>query len=277
MLRVGKFNRLPIVKKLSFGFYLDGGDEGEILLPIRYVPKGYDVNDLIDVFVYFDSDDRLIATTEQPFVQVGQFAVLKALSVTSIGAFLDWGLAKDLLVPFREQKQRMVVGRSYAVFCYIDRLTGRIVASAKIEHFLSYDYPRFLPGQEVDLLIVGETELGFSAIVEGEHLGMLYRDEVFRRLRPGDQVLGFVKQVRPDKKIDLMLQRPGYAQVDDLAQRVLRVLRANGGFLTVTDSSEPEMIYGLFQMSKKNFKKAIGALYRQRLIEIEDRGIRLIH
>lgn len=276
MVRIGEFNTLEITKILPFGFYLDGGDDGEILLPIRYAPSGCKVGDQLDVFIYFDSEDRIIATTEQPYIQVGEFALLRVVAVTRIGAFLDWGLAKDLFVPFREQKMRMEEGKSYLVYCYVDEETKRIVASAKIEKFLDNTYPQYEPEEEVDLMIIGETDLGFSAIINGKHTGVLYHNEVFKPLRRGDFIKGYIKQVRDDDKIDLTLQKSGYAKVDAISQRILDALYDCNGYLAITDKSDPEKIYDQFQISKKTFKKAVGALYKERLIAIEDKGIRLV-
>lgn len=276
MAKIGEFNTLEIKKILPFGFYLDGGTDGEILIPIRYVPDDCSVGDELDVFVYYDSEDRIIATTEKPYITVGEFALLSVVAVTKIGAFLDWGLSKDLFVPFREQKMRMEVGKKYMVFCYLDDQTQRIVASAKIEKFLDNTYPQYDEGEEVDLMIIGESDLGFNAIINGRHTGVLFRNEVFRPLYRGDRLKGYIKQVREDDKIDLMLQPFGYAKVDEISQSIMDILHEHGGFLRVTDKSDPELIYQMFQISKKTFKKAIGGLYRDRLIAIEENGIRAL-
>lgn len=276
MVKIGNYNTLRIVKILTFGLYLDGGSSGEILLPIRYAPDDCAVGDEVEVFIYFDSEDRIIATTEVPRIMVGEFALLRAVAITRVGAFVDWGLPKDLLVPFREQKAAMQVGGEYVVYCYIDDETQRIVASAKVEKFLNNTYPDYEVGEEVDLMIIGETDLGFSAIVNGLHTGVIYRNEVFQPLRRGDMLRGYIKLVRDDDKIDLVLHKPGYAKVDEVAQGILRILEDNGGYLAVTDSSHPDHIYDLFHISKKTFKKAIGALYRERFIAIEEQGIRLL-
>lgn len=275
MAEIGKLNTLRVVKEVDFGLYLDGGEHGEILLPKRYVPENCKPEDEIEVFIYLDSEDRIIATTETPRIMVGEFASLKAISVTQMGAFLDWGLMKDLFVPFREQKQKMEEGKYYIVTVYVDHETKRLVGSAKIEKFLDNLPPDYEPGQEVDLVIAGETDLGFNAIINNKHLGVLYKNEVFKPLRKGENIKGYIKKIREDEKIDLLLQKPGYAKVDDISMKIVDVLKKHNGFLPVTDKSDPETIYELFGVSKKTYKKAIGSLYKFRLIEIEDKGIRL--
>jgi uncharacterized protein len=276
MATIGKINTLEIIKELSFGVYLDGGEHGEILLPVRYVPKNCKIGDKIDVFIYFDSDDRIIATTEKPYAMVDDFALLKAVSVNAVGAFLDWGLPKDLLVPFREQKQTMQEGNWYIVKIYIDKTSNRIAASAKIDSFLDNLPPNYNEGQEVDLIICNETELGFKAIVNGMHWGMLYKSEVFQPLTKGQKIKGFIKRIRDDEKIDLSMAKTGYGKVDDISEKILEYLRINNSFMAITDKSSPEKIYELFGISKKAYKMAIGNLYKKGLIILEDSGVRLI-
>lgn len=273
MIEIGRYNRLKVVKEVSFGLYLDGDNEGEILLPTRYVPKGCQPGDEVDVFIYFDSDDRIIATTETPYAQVGEFALLRAKSVDQFGAFLDWGLMKDLLVPFKEQRVKMMERRSYIVYVYFDVESQRIVASAKLNKFLNKEIPVYAPGQEVDLLIESETDLGFKAIVNNCHWGILYENEVFEQLDKGMKIKGYVKKIREDKKIDLQLHPFGYQKVDSLAESILEQLRQSGGFLPISDKSSAEEIYREFGISKKTFKQAIGQLYKKRLIIIENMGI----
>jgi len=275
MAEIGKLNTLRVVKEVDFGMYLDGGEHGEILLPKRYVPENTKPEDILEVFIYLDSEDRIIATTETPYIKLGEFACLKAVAVSSMGAFLDWGLMKDLFVPFREQKLKMEEGRWYIVTVYLDPETKRLVASAKIEKFLDNLPPDYEPGQEVDLLIAGETDLGFNAIINNRHLGVIYKNEIFQPLRKGERVKGFIKKIREDEKIDLLLQKAGYAKVDDISMRIVEVLKKHNGFLPVTDKSDPDTIYELFGVSKKTYKKAIGSLFKFRLIDIEDKGIRL--
>lgn len=273
-LRLGQTNRLTVVRRAEQGLYLSGGPE-DILLPNRYVPKGANVGDELDVFVYLDSEERLVATTETPLAQVGDFAWLEVAWVNQFGAFLDWGLMKDLFVPFSEQKMKMQKGRSYLVHIHLDPQTYRIVASAKIERYLSKDWPPYHGGDEVDALIWQKTDLGFKAIVDDQFAGLLFDDEIFRELHSGDRLRAFVKQVRPDGKIDLSLQRKGQKAVADFSDILLNHLRTNGGFSALGDKSPAEEIYALFGVSKKVFKKAVGDLYRRRLITIENEGIRV--
>lgn len=275
MAEVGKWNSLVVLKELDFGFYLDGQAQGEILLPIRYVPKDLKIGDTIDVFIYLDSEDRIIATTEKPFAEVGDFALLEVVSVGGIGAFLDWGLMKDLFVPFREQKQKMEAGYSYVVYVYIDEQTGRIVGSAKVENFLDQTPPEFIEGQEVDLIIYMQTDIGYKAIINKTHTGMLFDTDVFRTLHRGEHTKGYIKKVREDQKIDLLLDKPGYEKVDDISKKILDKLKAENGFIPLSDKSPADEIYDMFGISKKTFKKAIGALYKARVISLEDGGIKL--
>ncbi|MBI5538493.1 MAG: GntR family transcriptional regulator [Bacteroidia bacterium] len=276
MAEIGKLNSLRVVKEVDFGLYLDGGEHGEILLPKRYVPENAKPEDILEVFIYLDSEDRVIATTETPHIMVGEFACLKAVAITSMGAFLDWGLMKDLFVPFREQKQKMEEGKWYVVTVYLDYDSKRLVASAKIEKFLDNLPPEYDAGEEVDLLISGETDLGFNAIINNKHLGVLYKNEVFQPLKKGDRIKGYIKKIREDEKIDLILQKPGYQKVDNISMRIVDVLKEHKGFIAITDKSDPDTIYNLFGVSKKTFKKAIGSLYKFRVISIEDKGIRLL-
>lgn len=272
----GKYNTLRIVKILDFGVYLDGGDMGEILLPMKWVPEGCQPDDEIEVFIYFDSSDRPIATTMKPYARVGEFAFLKVKAVNEVGAFLDWGLEKDLLVPFREQKMNMVEGKSYVVYVYSDEQSNRIAASAKIENFLSKEPADYKPGQEVDLMLWRTSEIGYLAIINQTHEGLLYASEVFTELERGQRIKGYISKVREDGKIDLTLQKPGYEKIDDFAEGILNLLRKNNGFLGLSDKSPAEEIYLICGMSKKNFKKSIGALYKRKLISMEEKGIRLI-
>ena len=276
MADIGKYNTLKIVKFTDFGAYLDGGELGEILLPRRYVPGDRRPGDRVEVFLYLDSEDRLVATTEKPLAIVGEFAHLQAKAVNEVGAFLDWGLPKELLVPFREQRMPMAEGKRYFVFLYLDGQSRRIVASARLNKFIDPAPPAYAEGQEVDLLIVKRTELGFSAIINNAHWGVLYENEVFQDLQIGQRLKGYVKKVREDQKIDLRLQKSGYQKVDDLTETILKALKDKGGFLDVTDHSAPEKIHALFGASKKSFKMAVGALYKKRLIRIEKDGLRLI-
>ncbi len=275
MTEIGKLNNLQVVKILDFGAYLDGGEKGEILLPTRYIPDDIDIDDFIEVFIYNDSEDRIIATTEKPFAMVGDFCLLKVVEVNNVGAFLDWGLVKDLLVPFREQKTRMEVGRSYIVHIYLDEETDRIVASAKLDRFLDTTPPQYEKHQQVDILIQSRTDLGYKAIINNAHFGVLYENEVFANLNIGDRMKAFIKKVREDEKIDLYLNKTGYNQIDSVSEGILEKLKQNNNFVPITDKSKPEIIYNTFAISKKTFKKAIGNLYKKHLISIEKQGIRL--
>lgn len=275
MVQVGKYNTLRVVKSLDFGVYLDGGDKGEILLPARYVPEICSIGDEIEVFVYFDSEDRIIATTEKPYAQVGEFAWLQVKSTNRFGAFLDWGLMKDLLVPFREQKVDMQQDYCYVVYVYLDHESGRIAASAKLNKFLDNLPVDYEFNQEVDLLVVQETELGYKVIINNAHWGMIYHNEIFCPVEKGDRIKGYIKHIREDEKIDVALQPVGYEKIDMLSSVILRSLRENDGYLPLSDKSSSEQIAEYFSCSKKNFKKAIGSLYKQRTIQILDNGIRL--
>lgn len=274
-IELGKFNVLEVLKTVDFGVYLDGGEEGEILLPTRYVPEECNIGDFLNVFLYLDNEERLIATTLTPLVQVGEFACLEVSWVNQFGAFLNWGLMKDLFVPFREQKMKMLVGKKYVIHAHIDEDSYRIVASAKVDKYLSKELPAYQPNDEVSILIWQKTDLGFKAIVENKFSGLLYDSEIFQHLQTGMQLKAFVKQVREDGKIDLMLQKPGFEKIDDFSDKLLSYIKENGGSIQLNDKSPAEDIYDTFQVSKKTFKKAVGDLYKKRLIVIEANGIRL--
>jgi len=275
MIEIGNYNKLRVVKELDFGIYLDGGDAGEILMPKKYVPKNIKTDDEIEVFIYSDTEDRLIATTETPIAKVNEFAHLKVNEVNKYGAFLEWGIIKELLVPFREQKVNMEKGFSYIVYIYLDEDTNRLVASAKVNKFLSKETPPYEVNDEVKILIQRKTEIGYMAIIENKFGGLLYKNEVFKDIEIGDKLTAFVKKVRPDGKIDLALQKAGYEQIDSVAKNILKIIKDNDGFIGATDKSSPELIKAIFNISKKSFKKAVGALYKQRLIVIEEDGISL--
>ena len=274
-IELGKFNQLEVVKEVDFGLYLDGGEEGEILLPTRYVPEGCQVGDMLNVFLYLDIDERLIATTLTPLVQVGQFACLEVAWVNQFRAFLNWGLMKDLFVPFSEQKMKMQVGRKYVIHAHLDDESYRIVASAKVERYLSKDIPDYAPGTEVDILIWQKTDLGFKAIIDNKHSGLLYENEIFCTLETGMQMRAFVKQVREDGKVDLILQKPGFEKIDDFSKTLLDYIKEHGGRIHLNDKSPAEDIYDTFGVSKKTFKKGVGDLYKKRLISLQENGITL--
>jgi len=275
MVDIGKKNRLRIVKAVDFGVYLDGSEHGEILLPRRYLPDTWAIGDELDVFVYLDSDDLLIATTQRPRIMVGQCAYLKVKAVNNIGAFLDWGLAKDLLVPFSEQTTRMKEGNDYVVYCYLDEDSERIAATTKLHRYLNEDGDGFEPGQPVKLLISGRSEMGYKAVINNSHQGLIFKGDAFKPLKYGQKLDGFIKSVRADGKIDLCLQPPGQGAKKELADQILDHLKAEGGVSSLTDKSPPEEIYAKFNVSKGSYKKALAALYKRRMIVIEKDEIRL--
>lgn len=277
MALIGRFNSLQVVKHTDFGLYLDGGPEGEILLPKRYVPKDEptEVGDWLNVFLYLDSEDRLIATTQKPKVQVGGFASLKVVAINSIGLFLDWGLPKDLLLPHSEEKRPLQVGDYCVVHAYLDKRSKRITATARLDRYLDLVPASYAVGEEVELLVVEKTDLGFKAIINGKHWGLIHKNEVFRFLRPGMQEKGFIRELRTDGKISLSLQPVGQA-LGDLGEQILEALRQHDGRIEVGDKSPPELVAKLFGVSKGNFKKAIGGLYKRGLIVIQDDCIALV-
>ncbi|MDE1168918.1 MAG: S1-like domain-containing RNA-binding protein [Pseudomonas sp.] len=265
MALVGRYNSLQVVKHTDFGLYLDGGADGEILLPNRYIPKDIpsEDEDWLNVFVYLDSEDKLLATTEKPKVQVGEFASLKVVEINSIGVFLDWGLPKDLLLPYSEEKRQMAQGEYCVVHVYLDKRTRRITATARLDRYLDKVPANYSVGQEVDLLVAEETDMGFKAIINNKHWGLIHKNEVFKFLRSGKQEKGFIKELRSDGKIALSLQPIGEQLTSSLNAQILSKLRENNGVLPVSDKSDPAVISGLFGVSKGNFKKAIGALYKE--------------
>lgn len=276
MAEIGRTNKLKIKRMRDYGAHLDGGELGDILLPKKYVPEKCQPGDKVEVFVYVGGEDCLRATTQKPYATVGQFAKLRVVANSSSGAFLDWGLQKDLLVPKREQLAKMEEGKSYVVFVFLDKKTNRITASSKLDKFLSFQAPNYDEGEEVDLCIYDKTDLGYKALVNNSHGGMIYKNEVFQKLHIGQQLKGYIKKIREDLKIDLSLQQSGYQRVDDISQTILKKIEDLGGRIAVTDKSPPKDIYSQFGVSKKIFKKAIGALYKKRLITIDTNGIRLV-
>lgn len=274
-IELGKYNNLEIIKEVDFGVYLDGGEAGEILMPTKYVPENHKPGDVVKAFVYLDNSERLIATTEKAAAQVGDFAYLEVAWTNKYGAFLSWGVLKDLFVPFREQKIKMEKGKKYIVYIYIDKETYRIVASAKIDKFISDEKPEYQSGEEVDIMIWQKTDLGIKAIVDNKYQGLIYQNETFRSLKTGDRTKAYIKQVRSDGKIDLMLQKPGFEFAEDFSKNILDYLKANNGFSEFNDKSSAEDIYSTFGVSKKVFKKAIGHLYKNHLITISEKGLKL--
>ncbi|KMV32315.1 S1-like domain-containing RNA-binding protein [Photobacterium swingsii] len=276
MIRIGQYNTLEVVKLVDFGVFLDGGDDfGNILLPKSSVPEGTQLGDKIEVFIYFDSNDEIIATTTQPKAKVGDFALLRVVGTCEIGAFVDWGLMKDLLVPFSEQRRRLEVGQDVMVRIYTDKASGRIVGSTKFNRFLDKTPAKYKVGQEVRVIIAEITDLGFKAVIEGQHWGLLFKTEAFGKLFIGKSLKVYIKEIREDGKINLSLQKAGKAGVDDLADKVLTTLGKKGGFIPLSDKSSPDEIFKEFRTSKALFKKTIGGLYKKGLIVIEREGIRL--
>jgi len=276
MAEVGKINTLSVVRETENGVYLDGENLGEILMPRKFVTDEVKASEQATVFIYSDSEDRLVATTENPLAMVGEFAFLTVIETNRIGAFLDWGLPKDLLVPMSEQKADMTEGKTYLVHVFLDEATNRIAASAKIDKFLDTVPPDYERGEKVDLLIAEETEIGNKAIVNNQHWGILYKNQVFRNLWPGEKLEGFINKIRDDDKIDLLLEKPGYGKIDPISEKLLETLQENNGFLALNDKTSPEIIQSLLGISKKNFKKAVGNLYKKKLIGFKSDGIKLI-
>lgn len=278
MVAVGRMNRLQVVRRSDFGLFLAGDDDGSILLPSRYVPKDQACapGDWLDVFVYFDSEDRLVATTLIPKVQVGEFASLKVVDINPVGLFLDWGLAKDLLLPHSEEQRPLQVGDYCVVYVFLDKRKGRITATARLDRYLDQEPARYRIGQQVDLLLVGATEMGFKAIINNRHWGLIHKNELFKFVRSGMKEKGFIKELRADGKISLSLQAVGQEATGSLADQILTKLREHDGVLHLNDKSPPEKISAMFGVSKGNFKKAIGGLYKQGRITIHEDRIELV-
>lgn len=277
MIKIGQYNQLSVIKLVDFGAYLDGGGFGEILIPKRYIDESLQPGDLLNVFIYTDSEDRLIATTEQPLAQVGEFAYLRVSQVNSVGAFLDWGLTKDLLVPYREQLLKMRPNKTYLVYVYLDDTTKRIVASAKIRKFIGNVIPSYKHGEEVDAIAIEKTDIGYRVIVDNKHFGMLYDNELFRPINIGERLKAYIKRIREDGKIDVTLSDATANRVAQISDDIISKLKVNGGILNISDKSSPESIKNLFSCSKKDFKKAIGHLYKERIIELTSDSIKLVN
>ena len=276
MLHIGKFNTLKVVNQVPFGFYLDGGDAGQILLPTKSAPRDCKLGDKLRVFVHHDSDDRIVATSQKPLAQVDECAFLRVVSVNNVGAFLDWGLGKDLLVPYSEQDFPMAEDVSYVVYVFYDDETGRVAASTRLRDFLIEDGSIFEPKQAVDLLICGHTDMGYKAVINGSHLGLIFKDEVFKPLRNGQYVKGFIKHIREDNKIDLCFQFHDEDARQDLAQLIIDDLIAHDGLSTLTDKSPANEISKRFNVSKSVYKKTLGALYKQKRILLDKTKITLL-
>ena len=275
MIKIGEYNLLKVIKEKPMGVFLDDGKEG-ILLPKRFVPRGTRPGDELKVFLYHDGEDRVIATTLQPKGILGDIVKLTVVSVTGHGAFLDWGLMKDLFVPKSQQISFMRAGGDYLVKIYLDEQTGRLAATERIDHFLSNETLTVKEKDVVDLLVYRRSDLGYVVIINNIHTGILHFNEVFREIEIGDRFTGFIKTILPENKIDVVAGKPGYERVEDETEKVLRLLRENDGYLPYHDKSSPEDIYSFFEMSKKTFKMTTGALYKQRKIEFTDSGIKLI-
>jgi predicted RNA-binding protein (virulence factor B family) len=275
MVQIGKMNTLSIKGTQVYGIHLDGGDSGDILLRDKSAAQKYQSGDEIDVFVYVDREQRLLGTTQKPYAMVGEFALLRVVADSAAGAFMGWGLENDLFVPKSEQQDNMREGKSYVVHLFLSEKHNRITASSKLDKFLDLQPPEYEEGEEVDLIVYSKTDLGYGAVVNGSHTGMIYQNEVFQKLGIGQRLKGYIKKIREDLKIDLRLQQTGYQVVDGISQSILEIIKDNGGTIGVTDKSPPEEIYALFGVSKKVFKKAIGALYKKRLILIDADSIKL--
>ncbi|WP_405206809.1 S1 RNA-binding domain-containing protein [Aquimarina sp. LLG6339-5] len=276
MLKLGEYNTLEFVRERDQGVYLSDDNGNEVLLPNKYVPNQFMIRDEIKVFLYLDHEERIVATTLEPYATVKSFAYLKCTTVSDIGAFMDWGLEKELFIPFREQASKMRIGSWYLVYVYLDEETNRLVGSSKTNAFLDNSLVLLSSYDEVDLIASHPSPYGWNMIVNQKHLGLVYEDEIFQKITPGDQLKGFVKKVRPDGKIDLTLQRHGYRAIEPNAQQILDELKSSGGFIDLNDKSDPKDIKDVFQLSKKSFKKAIGSLYKAKKIVIEKDGIRLV-
>lgn len=275
MLTIGEYHNLIIDRDTEPGLFLKNQDGDEVLLPNKYKPSEFEIGDEIKVFVYLDHQERPVATTLTPYVKLDEFAFLKCVEVSDIGAFLDWGLEKHLFVPFREMASKMRKGSWYLIFCYLDVESNRLVASSKTNAFLDNSELTVEPFEEVDIIVANPTDLGMNVIVNEIHQGLIFKDDIFQDMQPGDRLKAWVKKTRPGGKIDITLQRPGYRSIEPNAQDILNEMELKGGSLKLTDKSSPGEIQKILQMSKKSFKKAIGTLYKQRLIDIKEDGIYL--
>ncbi|MCF8272655.1 MAG: GntR family transcriptional regulator [Flavobacteriaceae bacterium] len=276
MIHLGQTNTLEIIREAVQGLYIADEEGNEVLLPNRYVPETFKIWDKIEVFVYLDNEERLVATTDKPYIKLHDFALLRCNQVTDYGAFLDWGLVKELFCPFKEQAFKMKPGGWYLVYCYLDEKTGRLAASSKTNNFLDNNKLTVKEFDEVDLIVSHPSEIGMNVIVNKVHTGLIYKDSIFKDLSIGDRLKGIVKKIRPGNKLDISLGQIGYRNIEPNAELIMHELHDNGGFINLTDKSDPEAIKEHLQMSKKNFKKAIGTLYKQRLIDIKPDGIYLV-
>ncbi len=276
MIHIGEFNTLTILRETEPGLFLSDDDDNEVLLPNRYVPEEFKIWDKLEVFIYLDNQERLVAVTDEPHIIRGEFAVLRCNQVTNHGAFLDWGMVKELFCPFKEQAFQMKKGGWYLVYCYLDEETERLVASSKTNHFLDNKELTVNQFDEVDIIVSHPSDIGMNVIVNNLHSGLIFNDDIFKDLSIGDKLRGIVKKIRPDNKLDISLGQIGYRNIEPNAEAIMNELNDNSGFIKLTDKSSPEDIKDIMQMSKKSFKKAIGTLYKQRLITIKEDGIYLI-
>lgn len=281
MIEIGKYNTLTILRDTKVGLFLGNPTEDpegthDVLLPNKYVPNDFEIGDEITVFIYLDHEERPVATTLEPYIFLNEFALLRVNYVNQIGAFMNWGMEKDILVPFKEQARPMEQGKRYLVYMYMDEKTNRLVASSKLNQFLNNDDITVEVGEEVDLIVSHITDLGINVIINEKHKGLLYKNEVYDDLRTGDRIVGFIKNIRPDGKIDVSVRKLGFESIEPSSQVILDELKASRGFLRLNDDSHPEDIKTVLKMSKKTFKKAIGLLYKQKLIDIKDDGIHLL-
>ncbi|MFB9052358.1 S1 RNA-binding domain-containing protein [Formosa undariae] len=276
MIHLGEYNTLTILRDTEPGLFLGDDENNDVLLPNRYVPESFEIGDDIEVFVYLDNEERIIATTDTPYIKKGDFALLRCNQANDFGAFLDWGLVKELFCPFKEQAFKMKKGGWYLVYCFEDEVSNRLVASSKTNHYLSNKELTVQAFDEVDLIVSHPSDIGMNVIVNKLHTGLIFKDDIFQDLSVGDRLKGIVKKVRPDNKLDIMLGKIGYRSIEPNADLIMKELEDNSGYLNLTDKSAPEAIKETLQMSKKNFKKAVGTLYKKRLIEIKDDGIYLI-
>lgn len=276
MVKIGQINKLTIIKKGNYKYTLDGKELGEITLGDRSLPGKYNPGDTVEVFIYRDRDSAITATLNKPAVLPGSAALLKVVSLNSSGAFLDWGLANDLFVPFSEQKKEMKEGRSYVVYVVFNEEKGNIIGTSKIEKHLNKNVHSFSEGEKVDLLIYDTTDIGYKAVINNGYTGVLYKNEIFQQITIGLKLKGYIKKIREDRKIDLCLEKPGFTKVVSISDKILIFLKQNKGILEITDKSDPQEIYNLFGVSKSTYKKALGTLYKKKLIEIDDKCIRLV-
>lgn len=275
MIHLGQYNTLEILRDTEPGLFLGDTEDNEVLLPNRYVPETFEIGDKLKVFVYLDNEERPVATTDTPYIIRGDFALLRCSQVTKFGAFLDWGLVKQLFCPFKEQAFKMKTGGWYLVHCYLDEDSQRLVASSKTNRFLDNKELTVAQYDAVDIIVSHPSEIGMNVIVNKTHLGLIYKDDIFKDIQVGDQLKGIVKKIRNDNKLDISLSQIGYRNIEPSAQSILDILTDNGGFLPLHDKSSPEAIKDTFEMSKKSFKKAIGSLYKARKIDIKSDGIHL--